>query len=118
MKDDVAKVAVTLDSVFEQAAFNHETYSAQPTPEDDLRFFALGLCGEAGELANFVKKRIRDGDGHDEDLRLECADVFAYTIMMARSLGMTAQDLLDTVAHKQAVFVAKMSARAYLQEQP
>lgn len=27
----------------------------------DERFLALALCGEAGELANMIKKRWRDG---------------------------------------------------------
>jgi hypothetical protein len=33
-----------------------------PEGDDRLRFLALALAGEAGELANFVKKEWRDGD--------------------------------------------------------
>lgn len=101
----------TLADVFEQAKHNHQTYSATGSQEQDIRFFALGLAGEAGEVANFVKKRWRDGDGHDADLRKECADVFAYNIMLAWALGMTPQDLIDTVLMKQREFVAKMEAK-------
>lgn len=101
----------TLESVWQQARENHKGYSATGDKEHDIRFFALGLAGEAGEVANFVKKRWRDGDHHEDCLRKECADVFAYTIMLADALGMTPQDLLNTVAFKQMVFVEKMRAR-------
>lgn len=100
-----------LESVWQQARKNHNTYSANGDSEQDIRFFALALCGEAGELANFVKKRWRDNDRHEGDLRKECADVFAYTIMLADALGMGPDDLLKMVAYKQQVFIEKMRAR-------
>ena len=100
-----------LSGVWAQAQRNHAAYSATGSVEDDIRFFALGLTGEAGEVANFVKKRWRDGDGHDEALRKECADVLAYTMMLAAALGMTPADLVAMVAHKQQVFIEKMKAR-------
>lgn len=98
----------TLESVWARAARNHESYSATGDLEHDIRFFALALTGEAGEVANLVKKRWRDGIPHLDELRKEVADVFAYNIMLAGSLGMTPQDLLDTVALKQDVFIDKM----------
>lgn len=105
-------------SIWEQARENHEAYSATGEAEQDLRFLTLGLVGEAGELANFVKKRWRDGgalnDATGDYLREECrkevADVLAYTMMVAQRLGMTPSDLIETVAEKQKVFVAKMAA--------
>lgn len=106
-----ARAEASINGVWEQARQNHEHYSATGSKEEDIRFFALGLTGEAGEVANFVKKRWRDGDGHDEDLRKECADVLAYTMMLAQSLGMTPADLIEMVAHKQQVFIAKMEPR-------
>ena len=108
--DEAAKGATSLDAVFEQAKFNHETYSATGSNEEDIRFFALGLAGEAGEVANFVKKRWRDGDEYIAELRAECADVFAYNIMLAWALGMQPARLLAEVARKQLVFVEKMQA--------
>lgn len=118
-----------LVTVWQQARENHARHSATGSQEADIRFMALGLTGEAGEVmdallqaaglvsaagkvANLVKKRWRDGDGHDEALRFEVADVFAYTIMLADLLGMTPGDLIDTAAHKQQVFLEKMAARA------
>lgn len=105
-------MTATLESVWKQARENHANYSATGDREHDVRFFTLGLAGEAGEVANFVKKRWRDGVGHDDDLRKEVADVFAYNIMLADALGMTAQDLLDTVEFKQLAFVEKMERQA------
>lgn len=98
--------------VWAQARRNHAQYSATGSNEEDIRFFGLGLAGEAGEVANFIKKRWRDGDGHDVDLRKECADVFAYTIMLSEALEMGPMELLETVAGKQKAFIEKMQARS------
>lgn len=112
-----AMVAASLVGVWSQARDNHETYSATGSVQDDIRFFSLGLAGEAGEVANFVKKDWRDATDHNEDLRKEVADVLAYTIMLADALGMSAADLVAMVAHKQQVFIDKMHALAALKEQ-
>jgi NTP pyrophosphatase (non-canonical NTP hydrolase) len=72
-----------LRDVWQQARENHRTYSDTGDKESDIRFLTLGLAGEAGEVANFVKKRWRDGDSHDEAIRLEIADVLAYAFMLA-----------------------------------
>jgi NTP pyrophosphatase (non-canonical NTP hydrolase) len=103
--------AASIAGIWKQADQNHRLYSATGSAEDDLRFLTLGLVGEAGELANFVKKRWRDGDPHLEACRKECADVLAYTMMVAQALGMTAADLIAVVEEKQHVFVKKMAAR-------
>lgn len=101
----------SLLEVWAQAQQNHERYSATGSIEDDIRFFGLGLAGEAGEVANFIKKRWRDGDSHDDALRKECADVMAYTMMLAWKLGMSPADLVAMITHKQAVFIEKMEAK-------
>jgi len=99
-------------AVWTQAEDNHRRYSDTGDRESDIRFLTLGLAGEAGEVANFVKKRWRDGDGHDQAIRYEIADVCAYAFMLASTMGMSPQDLIDTIAEKQRVFVAKMQARS------
>jgi NTP pyrophosphatase (non-canonical NTP hydrolase) len=100
--------------VWRQADENHRRYSDTGDRENDIRFLTLGLTGEAGEVANFVKKRWRDGDGHDEEIQKEIADVCAYAFMLANTMGMTPADLIRTIAEKQQVFIAKMQARAAL----
>jgi NTP pyrophosphatase (non-canonical NTP hydrolase) len=47
---------------------------APPSPIDRLRYLALALAGEAGELANAVKKEWRDGDNHRDAMVSEIAD--------------------------------------------
>lgn len=104
--------------VWKQAEDNHRRYSDTGDRENDIRFLTLGLTGEAGEVANFVKKRWRDGDGHDDDICLEIADVCAYAFMLASTMGMTPDDLIATIADKQRVFIAKMEARALKESHP
>lgn len=101
----------SIDGIWHQAEHNHRLYSATGSTEEDLRFLTLGLVGEAGELANFVKKRWRDKEPHLEACRKECADVLAYTMMVAQVLGMAAADLISVAEKKQHAFVTKMKAR-------
>lgn len=104
-------VEACIADVWRQAEDNHRRYSDMGDHESEIRFLALGLTGEAGELANFVKKRWRDGDDHDEDIRKEIADVCAYAFMLASTMGMSPPDLISTIAAKQQVFIAKMKVR-------
>lgn len=56
--------------------------------EQDIRFFALALAGEAGELANVVKKAWRDGVPLNFPAALEeLAGTACYLVGMARALG-------------------------------
>lgn len=46
-------------------------------------FYALGLCGEAGEVGNVVKKLMRGNAEQLENLGPELADVFTYLLLLA-----------------------------------
>lgn len=107
---DMLVLAEEFIGVWCQARENHERYSATGDHESDIRFLALGLTGEAGELANFVKKRWRDGDRHETDILAEIADICAYAFMLADRLGVTPLGLIRELARKQQVFVAKQTA--------
>lgn len=67
---------------------------------DPILYPTLGLTGEAGEVADKVKKVLRDkgGDFEDEAIRksimLELGDVLWYIATLSRDLGYT----LDEVA--------------------
>lgn len=55
---------------------------------DRFRFLVLALCGEAGELANLVKKDWRGDDGDRTAAIIEeLADIGNYAFMIARHLG-------------------------------
>ena len=71
----------------------------------------LGLCGEAGEVADKVKKVLRDRQGSFSpeviaDLQLELGDVLWYVAQLATELGLEleqiAQNNLDKLASRAA----------------
>ena len=71
----------------------------------------LGLCGEAGEVADKVKKVLRDRQGSFSpeviaDLQLELGDVLWYVAQLATELGLEleqiAQSNLDKLASRAA----------------
>ena len=71
----------------------------------------LGLCGEAGEVADKVKKVLRDRQGRFSpeviaDLQLELGDVLWYVAQLATELGLEleqiAQANLDKLASRAA----------------
>lgn len=55
-------------------------------------FYGLGMAGEAGEVANEVKKACRTRDGLTpktvQEIELELADVFTYLLLMVDELGL------------------------------
>ena len=70
------------------------TQTAIYPDEHRILYPALGLAGEAGEVANKVKKLIRDGpEGRPEDWREQIAseigDVLWYCASLATDLNLT-----------------------------
>ena len=62
----------------------------------ELMYLALGLSGEAGEVANQIKKIYRDGDTESrrEKIASELGDVFWYWVRLTDSLGFTPEQVL------------------------
>ena len=63
-----------------------------------LAYPALGLAGEAGELADHAKKTIRDDGGEVSDERRaaiakELGDVLWYVAQLASELGLELEDI-------------------------
>tara|TARA_R110001606_G_scaffold396119_1_gene569664 strand:+ start:1416 stop:1790 length:375 start_codon:yes stop_codon:yes gene_type:complete len=54
---------------------------------------ALGLAGEAGEVANKVKKMMRDGEFDREGIKQELGDCLWYIAAMCRDLNVSMADL-------------------------
>lgn len=80
--------------------------SAAPFPERErLLVQTLGLCGEAGEVADLVKKATWHGrDLCPADMAIELGDVLWYLADIATALGLTLEEIA-------AMNVAKLRAR-------
>lgn len=81
-----------------------------PAAGSNLTYPALGLCGEAGEIAEKVKKMLRDDNGilsdeRRDQLALELGDVLWYLAQVATE----AELQLDDVAARN---LAKLADRA------
>ena len=71
-----------------------------PDAGDNLTYPALGLCGEAGECAEKVKKAIRDDGGVLSDdrraaLAAELGDVLWYVAQLATEAGLDLDEIAD-----------------------
>jgi NTP pyrophosphatase (non-canonical NTP hydrolase) len=72
----------------------------------------LGLCGEAGEVADKVKKVIRDQGGRFSPetiaaLRLELGDVLWYLAQLATELGLDLEGIASANLEKLASRAAR-----------
>lgn len=82
-------------NVYQQRAISTAAY-----PEEfEVVYPALGLTGEAGEVADKIKKVIRDGTELDFNLRneimKEVGDVLWYVAVLSRDLGFTLEHVAD-----------------------
>jgi len=86
-----------LKEKYNMSDFNSYQRTATKTaiypPEHKILYPALGLAGEAGEVANKVKKVMRDGvenqaDNWKEQIASEIGDVLWYCAALATDLNM------------------------------
>lgn len=86
--------------------FEHDPTGRDPSlRRPSIEWWALALCGEAGELANQAKKIWRDDDGQitperREHMLDELGDVFAYASDLADALGSNAGEVINRVYAK------------------
>jgi NTP pyrophosphatase (non-canonical NTP hydrolase) len=73
------------------------TQDLYPQNQYSTAFYALGLTGEAGEVAEKVKKLYRDGTslGGGDALVKELGDVLWYLTRIAEKCGYTLQDVIE-----------------------
>ena len=69
-----------------------------PDVGNNIIYPSLGLCGEAGEVAEKIKKVLRDKKGDvDDETRLaiqgEIGDVLWYASQLASELGLSLEDI-------------------------
>ena len=95
LKEEATKF---LQEKYSMSDFNSYQRNASSTaiyPEEHrILYPALGLAGEAGEVANKVKKLIRDGpdkrtDTWREDIASEIGDVLWYCAALATDLNLS-----------------------------
>jgi NTP pyrophosphatase (non-canonical NTP hydrolase) len=87
-----------------------------PGAGDNLLYPTLGLCGEAGEVAEKVKKMVRDDGGEltaqrREALAAELGDVLWYVAQLATEAGLD----LGEVAEANLAKLRSRQERAVLQ---
>jgi NTP pyrophosphatase (non-canonical NTP hydrolase) len=87
-----------------------------PDAGDNLTYPALGLCGEAGECAEKVKKAIRDDAGvlsgeRRAALAAELGDVLWYVAQLATEAGLD----LDEIAEENLTKLLSRRDRGVLQ---
>jgi NTP pyrophosphatase (non-canonical NTP hydrolase) len=56
---------------------------------------ALGLCGETGEVAEKVKKQVRDGVFNRHEVAKELGDVLWYLANLANDIGYNLDEVAD-----------------------
>lgn len=87
------------------------TTAVYPNIGDNYIYPALGLCGEAGEVAEKIKKIIRDNNGiityeKNIEIQKELGDVLWYVSNLASELGVdlnrVAQSNLDKLFARKA----------------
>lgn len=103
---------MTLDDYQKQAL---TTVIASDSEFRDLLHWVLGINGEAGEIAEKLKKIIRDKDGKVSEadrteLVAEIGDVLWYLAVLAHHLGVS----FDTVAKSNLNKLSSRKARGVL----
>jgi NTP pyrophosphatase (non-canonical NTP hydrolase) len=79
-------------SEFEQFVESHAKIGL-----DDMNYNVIGLCGESGEVAEWVKKALHRKDARYTDAMLvsECGDVLHYLVRVLRCRGFCLKDAIE-----------------------
>jgi len=87
-------------------------------PDEDptvaIAYLSLGLCGEAGEVANKIKKCIRDGNSYD-GIADELGDVLWYIAVLAHYIEADTAINLDEIAARNLYKLSERAKRGTLQ---
>ncbi len=82
---------------YQQAALRTATAAGQRTHNERLANWALGLTGEAGEIAESIKKHLFHGHELNHDaLVKEMGDVLWYLAVLASEIGVELHEVAET----------------------
>jgi len=77
--------------------YQNQAFTTAKPSSQNIYYMALGLAGEAGEVANKVKKIMRDNKEPDKDeLAAELGDVLWYVAGCATILGLSLDDIASS----------------------
>lgn len=90
---------------FESYSANALAFAIYPNKGNNITYTTLGLAGEAGEVAEKVKKMIRDDggvltDSFKKEVLKELGDLQWYILTTAYEIGYTLQDVARVNIHK------------------
>ena len=96
---------MTLDEYQEQALTTAYTDPSYTDTLMDKTIWAMGIAGEAGEIIEKWKKMVayNNGDISDEfiaDMKKELGDVVWYIAVLAHSLGLSLEDVMQLNVQK------------------
>lgn len=74
--------------------------TVSPNIEGNLYYFALGLAGESGEVADKIKKSLRDSTLSADSLVLELGDVLWYVSQLANTIGYDLSEVAERNINK------------------
>lgn len=85
---------------FEEYREKSRKTAAYPDAGNNYVYPTLGLAGEAGEVAEKIKKVIRDKGGQindetREEIKKELGDVLWYVAQLATELGLSLDDIAE-----------------------
>ena len=70
------------------------TFAIYPATHKVL-YPTLGLCGESGEVAEKVKKQVRDGEFNAHEVAKELGDVLWYLANICNDIGYNLDEIAD-----------------------
>ena len=74
--------------------YQKQAFTTATAESQNIYYMTMGMCGEAGEISNKVKKVMRDGKQLDlEDIKHELGDVLWYVAGLATILGISLEDV-------------------------
>jgi NTP pyrophosphatase (non-canonical NTP hydrolase) len=86
---------MTIDEYVEWARSAGPDKTAPDANAEHLAFLALGLVGDAGEVADLLRKRLRDGILDRDHLAYELGDVLYHWARLCAVTGIAPSELLD-----------------------